>query len=310
MLEMGLFWIGAAMVLVAYLILLLDSYRHNKVWALVGMILIIPLLIHVPLNWSTLNVRKAFYTLIIGVLAILVSIAGGALAHLPFLQDHEVVQVLEENIAPPKVEPLPNEEQAKTTTLSKQKDYDPLLTGSEYEEVAVKEIASEAKKKTVNFNPSSRYQTITQEELKYAINKQIRMTMTNDEVIVGKLTNIEDDGVLVESSVNGGILGLSYQNSNIKNMEVLLFDGESLISEDIEVIEENSAEQVEEESMPANDQFIDQQPLEEIVKPITNEDNIDPQINHLQEQEVVDEVIEAVEEITQEAPISTQEPVE
>ena len=308
MLEIGLFWIGVAIVIVAYLILLLDTFHHNKIWALAGMILIIPLLVHAMLNWSTLNVRKAFYALIVGVLAILVSIAGGALAHLPFLQDHDVVQVLEENIAPPKVVPLPNEEQAKTTTLSKQKDYDPLLTGSEYEDLAVKEMASEVKNKAININPPSRYQIVTQEELTYAINKQIRMTMLNDEIIIGKLTNIEEDGLLIESSVNGGILGLSYPHAEVKKMEVLLSEGEALISEEIPASEETTIEQDEDIGLTEEDTLVDSQMTDEVKEPVI-EDIEDDQIND-QPQTVTEEVLEAVEEVTNEIPDTEIEVVE
>lgn len=306
MLEIGLFWIGVAIVIVAYLILLLDSFRDNKIWALAGMILIIPLLVHAMLNWSTLNVRKAFYALIVGVLTILVSIAGGALAHLPFLQDHDVVQVLEENIAPPKVEPLPNEEQAKTTALSKQKDYDPLLTGSEYEDLAVKEMASEVKNKAININPPSRYQVVTQEELTYAINKQIRMTMLNDEIIVGKLTNIEEDGLLVESSVNGGILGLSYPHAEIKKMEVLLSEGEALISEEIATSEETTIEQDEEIGLTEEGASMESQMTDEVKQPVIE----DIEDDQMQPQTVTEEVLEAVEEITNEIPDTEIEVVE
>ncbi len=305
MLEIGIFWIGAVMVFAAYLILLVDLFRHNKIWAIVGMLLIIPLLIHAILNWSTLNVRKAFYALIIGVLAILVSIAGGALAHLPFLQDHEVVQVLEDNIAPPKVEPLPNEEQASTATLSQQADYDPVLTGSEYEDIEVKEIASEAKKNVVGVASSSRYQSISQEELQHAINKQIRITMQDEEIVIGKLTNIEEDAVLVESSVDGGILGLSYPHTLIKKMEVLLLNGEPLFieesiqEEDIVVEQDEIIEQVPTE-LPIEEQKI----VEEVVTPSVEEIEDAQIMNQSESQLPVDDALEAIEEITQETPVS------
>ena len=131
MLEIGLFWLGVLIVAIGVLTIFLDTYSKNRLWAVMGLIFLIPLVIHAVLNWSTLNVRKAFYALLVGILAILVSITGGALAHLPFLAEHEVVQVLEENIAPPKEEPLPNQEQADAAALSSEEYYDPLLTGSE-----------------------------------------------------------------------------------------------------------------------------------------------------------------------------------
>ena len=308
MLEMGLFWLGVLMVVVAYLILLFDTFRQNKIWAIAGMILIIPLLAHAMMNWTTLNVRKALYAFIIGVLAILVSIAGGALAHLPILQEHEVVQTLEENIAPPKVEPLPNEEQAKTTSLANQEDYDPLLSGSEYEDLEVKEMAAKVKKNVVNTTPSSRYQSITREELKYAVNKQIRITLQDTEVVIGKLTNIEEDGVLVESSVNGGILGLSYSHENIKAMEVLLLNGEPLVSE----------EQLIEEEVPTDqgEQIESAQPQPEALMPVEVpeeqesmvEEVVEPVVETMEEVDAVDSIesaettVDAIEEISQEIP--------
>ena len=279
MLEMGLFWLGLVVVGVAYLILLIDLFRHNKIWALVGMVLIIPLIVHAILNWTTLNVRKAFYAFAVGALAVFVSIAGGALSHLPFLTDHEVVQVLEENIAPPKDEPLSNQEEANTSSLSNQDSYDPLLTGSEYEAIEEKELAPKVSKAINTNSPSSRYQLITQNELKHAINKQIRLTLKDGQVVLGVLTNIKEDAVLVESSANGGTFGLSHLNDEIKSVEVLLLDGEQLYIEDV----------IEEEMSPDESEV--QAPEEEIQPAII--DSFDNEISD-PEQEVVDEAVEVI----------------
>ena len=139
MLEAVLFWLGVAFVVVALLMLFLNAFQQNKIWGIAGLILLLPLLVHIFIKWEELTVRKATYAMVIGILTIFVSIAGGALAHLPFLPEHEVVQSLEENIAPPKDTPLPNEEQAQAIT-NPEEDYDPLLSGSEFEEVDVEKM--------------------------------------------------------------------------------------------------------------------------------------------------------------------------
>ena len=267
MIEIGLFWLGAAIVLAAILMLFFDVFQQNRLWAIAGLIFLIPLLVHVLLNWSVLNVRKALYALIIGVLTMLVSITGGALAHLPFLSDHEVVQVLEENIAPPKEEPLPNQEEANTASLSKQKGYDPLLTGSEYEDLKEKEIISEAKGSGTNVGsiPTSRYQSVSKEELSHAINKQVRITMNSGETVQGILTNASDKDVLVESIVEGGSMGLSYQYTQIESIEVLLHAGEQLLEVDEEGLEiESNIESAEQavESESNIDQIVEDQAVE------------------------------------------------
>ena len=94
MLELGLFWIGVVLIVTAIFMLFLDSFQSKRIWAVISLVLIVPLFIHMLLNWSSLNVRKSFYLLIIGVLAVLVSVSGGVLSQLSFLQEHEVVQAL------------------------------------------------------------------------------------------------------------------------------------------------------------------------------------------------------------------------
>ena len=234
MLAISLFWFGTVLIISALLMLFWDVFRYKKIWALASLILVVPLVIHMILNWSKLNVRKAFYVLVLGILSALVSIAGGALEQLPFLAEHEVVQVLEENIAPPKEEPLPNQEQADAAALAVEDNYDPLLTGSEYESLATTEIAPEnVNKINPNTVSSARYEAVNEQQRAQAINKWIRLITTDGRTVEGVLTNVLDNSVLVESSVDGGSLGLSYNNDEIKTILVRLGAGEQLIDPEV-----------------------------------------------------------------------------
>ncbi len=229
MLELGLFWIGVVLIVTAIFMLFLDSFQSKRIWAVISLVLIVPLFIHMLLNWSSLNVRKSFYLLIIGVLAVLVSVSGGVLSQLSFLQEHEVVQALEDKIAPPEDTPLSNQQQADTATLSVEDNYDPLLTGSEYEQLEVKEIVPEKiNQVTRRAEPSGRYELVTDDERIHAVNKRVRVIMIDGRVVEGKLTEIIDDSIIVESEVNGGSLGLSYKNDQIQSVAVRLVEGEKL----------------------------------------------------------------------------------
>ena len=227
MLEMGLFWLGVAVVVVALLMLFQNAFKQNKIWGIAGLVFLLPLLVHIFIGWEALAVRKATYALIIGVLAVFVSIAGGALAHMPFLPKHEVVQSLEENIAPPKETPLPNEEQAQAITNSDE-DYDPLLSGSEFEEVDVEKMVPPSSSPVRKTTQAAKYQSLPAEDLALAINKQVRLTMTSGKVVEGVLTHLGETAATVETVVEGGSLGLSYNLSEVKSMEVRLAAGEQL----------------------------------------------------------------------------------
>jgi len=241
MLEVGLFWIGVLLVVVAIVMLFLDSFQSRKVWAVISLVLLFPLLIHMVLHWSSLNVRKSLYILIIGMLTVLVSVSGGALSKLSFLQDHEVVQALEDKIAPPEDVPLSNQKQADSAALSADEGYDPLLTGSEYEKLEINEIVPEKPNQVVRkAEPSARYDLVADNERIYALNKHVRIIMADGTVVEGKLTEIDDDSVIVEAEVNGGSLGLSYKNDQMQSMAVRLVEGEKLVPQ---VLEEESAEQ-------------------------------------------------------------------
>ena len=248
MLELGLFWVGVVLVIAALFMLFLDSFQNKRIWAVVSLLLIVPLFIHMVLHWSSLNVRKALYIFIIGLLAVLVSVSGGALSKLSFLPDNDVVQKLEQKIAPPEDVPLSNQEQADTASLSVDEDYDPLLTGSKYEQLETKEIVPEKINQVVRKPaPTARYELVPDGERMQAVNKRVRVTMTDGLVVEGILTEIVNDSLIVESDVNGGSLGLSYKNDQIQSVTVRLVEGEKLVvpsQEDIkEVVEEITQEE-------------------------------------------------------------------
>lgn len=231
MLEVSLFWLGVVLVAAAILMLFLDSFQSKKMWAVISLLLLFPLLIHIFTHWKSLNVRKALYILIIGILGIAVSISGGAISHLSFLPDHEVVNVIEDKIAPPEDIPLPNQQKADDASLKVEENYDPLLTGSEYEQLEIKEIVPEKINQVARKAPPlARYEVIEEAQRIHAINKRVRVNMADGAIIEGILTEIIDESVIIESEVNGGSLGLSYKNDQIQSMAVRLLEGEQLVA--------------------------------------------------------------------------------
>ncbi|MFK7794963.1 MAG: hypothetical protein AB8B89_06425 [Gammaproteobacteria bacterium] len=241
MLELGLFWIGAVLIVTAIFMLFLDSFQSRRIWAVISLLLILPLFIHMLFHWSSLNIRKSLYILIIGLIAVLVSISGGALSKLPFLQKHEVVQVLEDKIAPPEDTPLSNQQQADTAAELVEDNYDPLLTGSEYEQLETKEIVPEKINKVVRkAAPAARYELIQTNERIHAVNKRVRVTMLDGSIVEGQLTDIVGDSLVVETEVGGGSLGLSYKNEQIQSVAVRLVEGEELyVPEEPETVSDN-----------------------------------------------------------------------
>ncbi|MDW3095799.1 MAG: hypothetical protein R8G33_09025 [Gammaproteobacteria bacterium] len=310
MLEMGLFWLGVALVIAAIVMLFLDSFQSKKIWAVISLLILFPLLIHIITHWSSLNVRKALYILIVGILGIAVSISGGALSHLSFLPDHEVVKVIEDKIAPPEDTPLPNQQQADDASLEVEENYDPLLTGSEYEQLEIKEIVPEEINQVARKTPpAARYQVIEESQRVHAINKRVRVIMADGATIEGILTEIIDESVIIESEVNGGSLGLSYKNDQIQSMAVRLLEGEQLVppvEEDV-VGESNSEKQA---TSATSDHFegleelprqpMDTQETEAIVpkdvqQPISQPKNQDSEVEP--ELEINSGALEKVEEI-------------
>lgn len=304
MLEMGLFWFGAALIAVTLLMLFIHAFRQNKVWGIAGLVLLAPLLIHIFIAWDALSVRKATYGLVIGVLTVLVSIAGGALAHLPFLPKHEVVQTLEETIAPPKDTPLPNEEEAQAVAPTKDENYDPLLSGSEFEEVEIEKNVPPSTP-PVNLTPPPKFVPIQLSELATVINKQIRLKMTSGETIDGTLTHLDDQAATVESAVEGGSLGLSYKLDEIISASVRLAAGEQLPALKSETPTEQDALALEPavDNIPAELEQV-QQKLEQINETVKPASSSEPEGETLMEKSKVPE--ETGVEIKQEVDVSAK----
>jgi hypothetical protein len=306
MLEVGLFWVGIVLIATAIIMLFLDSFQSKRMWALVSLVLIVPLLIHMILNWSSLNIRKSFYILVIGLLATLVGVSGGALSQMSFLQDHETVQMLGDKIAPAENTPLPNQQQADTAALSVEENYDPLLTGSEYEHLETKEIVPEKINQVMRkAEPATRYEFVADDERLHAINKHVRIVMTDGSVVEGKLTEIIDDSLIVESEVNGGSLGLSYKDDLIQSVAVRLVDGEKLYVHDEaeqELVEESATDQQE----PLREAL-----LEQIDTPPTP-DIHEIDVNNTAEQQPIlgtQEISELPPEIVPESPVQDENEV-
>ena len=276
MLEMAIFWIGIAIVATALFMLFLDSFQTRRLWAVISLVLIVPLFIHMVLNWSEMNVRKALYVFIIGLLAVFVGISGGALSKLSILQEHEVVQALEEKIAPPEDTPLSNQQQADEAALGVEEDYDPLLTGSEYEQLETKEIVPEKINQVVrDATPTARYELVSEDERIHAINKRVRVILKDASVVEGILTEIVDNSLIVESEVNGGSLGLSYKYDQIQSVAVRLKTGEVLY-------------EAEEEQEPASVPTQEKQPDAQLVpgqqEAVIEETEVSSEQNALKEQ--------------------------
>ena len=127
--------------------------------------------------------------------------------------------------------PLANQQQADATALSKSENYDPLITGSEYEKVSEEEIIASVKQapsSEINTAAGPNYQVIAQDDFIHAINQSVRIKLRDGRVITGKLVSIIDASLLVESIVEGGFVGLSYGQQDIALLEVLLPAGERL----------------------------------------------------------------------------------
>ena len=289
MLELGLFWFGAAVIMVALLMLFINAFRQNKIWGIAGLVLLVPLVVHILIAWNSLAVRKATYALIVGVLAILVSIAGGALKHLPFLSKHEVVQTLEENIAPPKDVPLPNAEQAKAVTVPGDEEYDPVLSGGEFEEVDVEKMVPPSSA-PVRKTAAPRYHAIQVDELAAVINKQVRLMMKNGELVDGTLTHIQENAITVESAVEGGSLGLSYNLSEIDSIAVQLAAGEEIPVQDQDVPAEDVLESGSEVLEQTVDDIAVEQVQQEVQVPLQENDETLPPTVELETSPISSEV--------------------
>lgn len=220
MLALITFSVGSLLLLVAVLMLLRHAFRTSMLWGILGLLFTIPLYIYALLRWEEVPIRKPVYISLVGILAVLVGISGGALSHLTFIPENEVVNTLEEKIAPPKETPLPNEEEAQAIQLPDGEAYDPLLTGGEFEVVDIEEmspppavVASRAETK--------KYETIEIADIDRAIGKRVKLNLINGENIEGILTHRQKESIIVESFVSGGAVGYTYPIADIKLISAL-----------------------------------------------------------------------------------------
>ena len=228
MIEITIFIAGVLITIAAFLMIFRDAYQQNQIAAVISLVMIFPLVGYLLFNLSRTATRKAGTVLSVGIVAIIVSIYGGVSEHIFFLEENTIVQKIEKNIAPKEEGPLPNELQAETAKLLKDDDYDPLLTGTELEDVELEEMLPERKSVEAPRVPVFSYQPVAYEEVQYALNKPVRVTMNDDAVVEGKLVNVESDSLMVESLASGGSVALSYKHTNIKSVEVKLAQGEQL----------------------------------------------------------------------------------
>lgn len=219
MLALITFSVGSLLLLVAVAVLLRRAFGTTMLWGILGLLLA-PLYIFALFNWSEIPVRKAVYISLVGMLAMLVGISGGALSHLSFLPENEVVTKIEEKIAPPKDIPLPNEAAAQAVQLPDTESYDPLLTGGEFEGVKLDEMSPPAAVLTDNA-VTSNFEVIELTELERAVNKRIKLDLLNGEQVEGVLTHYQDESIVVEFFVSGGAVGYSYPIADIESLSVL-----------------------------------------------------------------------------------------
>jgi hypothetical protein len=219
MLALITFSIGSLLLLIAVLILLRRAFATTMLWGLLGL-LFVPLYIFALFNWSETPIRKTVYISLVGILAMLVGISGGALSYLPFLPEHEVVTTIEEKIAPPKESPLPNEEAAQAVQLPDGEDYDPLLTGGEFEGVNLDEMIPPASV-IVDNTDTPIYKVIELTDLERAVNKRVKLDLLSGDQVEGLLTHYRDGSIVVESFVAGGAVGYSYALDDIDVLSVL-----------------------------------------------------------------------------------------
>lgn len=221
MLELGLFVIGAVFILIALIMLFRRLYPYNRIGALLALIFVVPLLIYALIKFSEPANRKAIYVFVVGILAMLVGISGGALAKLPFLPDHAVVHTIEETIAPAKDTPLPNEEAAQAVDLSEDEDYDPLLSGGEFETIEPEDIAPPPQAAPARpLTSAVTYQKVERAQLEHALNKPVRVKLNSGAIVDGTLTHVNELAVVIESQVSGGSLGLSHTFDDIQSIAV------------------------------------------------------------------------------------------
>lgn len=219
MLALITFTIGGLLLLGSVIMLLRRAFGTTMLWGVLGLFFV-PLYIFAIFRWSETRIRKAVYVSLVGILAILVGISGGALSHLPFLPEHEVVSTIEEKIAPPKETPLPNEAAAQAVELPDEENYDPLLTGGEFEGVGLDDMIPPAAM-LASVDEAPDFEQIELTQLDRAVNKKVILDLIGGEKVEGVLTHFQDESLVVESSVAGGSIGYSYPFANIDTLFVL-----------------------------------------------------------------------------------------
>ena len=247
MLALITFIVGSIVLIIALLMLLRQAFRASMLWGVLGILFAVPLYVFAALRWSELSVRKPVYFSLVGILAVFVSVSGGALQHLPFVPEHEVIQSIEENIAPPKETPLPNEEAAQAVEFPEGDAYDPLLKGGEFEPIELKDVAPPVVQQALP-KATSEFQAIDIAEVERAINRRVKLQLANGEQIEGVLTHLQDGSMVVESKVAGGEVGYSYAFDEVDSLSVL----------DPAPVSEESPEQVVEQAEAATEEAIEQ----------------------------------------------------
>jgi len=244
--------VGGLLLLVALLMLLRHAFRTSMVWGILGLLFTIPLFIYAILRWDEVPIRKPVYISLVGLLSILVGVSGGALSQLTFLPENEVMAKIEDKIAPPEDIPLPNEEEAQAVHLADGENYDPLLTGGEFESVGIEDMSPPAAV-IANNDPVPDYEVISVDEVGRAVNKRVKLILLSGEEIEGTLTHRQDESIVVESFVSGGALGYTYSIADIKLISVLglepLPEQELALEQDPASELQSLQEQVEEQSV-------------------------------------------------------------
>ncbi|MEM8844055.1 MAG: hypothetical protein AAGB35_03340 [Pseudomonadota bacterium] len=302
MLEISIFFVGVLVTLIALLMLFKVAYHENKPAAIVSLLLILPLIGYMFFNLGSISVRKAGFILVIGLIALIVSIYGGVSEQLHFLEENKVVQTIEEKIVPIEEEPLPNEQEAQAAKLASDDNYDPLLTGSEFEEVEIQELVPEQKSVAISA-PVFYYQPLTFEEVQYALDMPVRLSMNDGSIIEGTLVNVDPEAILVESNASGGSVALSYSHADIKSVEVKLAKGQSLNIPQEDQIEEQTQviaieEDVVEEPVLLESQLGNETPQEVLTETIKDVEVGSP--------EQVEELIDEGEALSPVEPINGQ----
>ena len=222
------FYVGLAVLALGWLAAVFHALRDNKLWALLVLLLPVLALVHIALYWKELEVRRSLLMLLLGSALLGVGIVGGAVLKIPFLAQSGLFSELEE-VIPVKEEPLSNEAEAAAIELPEGDNYDPIISGSQYEEVDVEPLAPE-EDKTVKLpaGPKKVYRVIAAGNLPAAIGKDLKLTLKNGETKLGKLTQIDEYSVSLESNLGAGEIGYAYPLEEIVQAEVLLTQGESV----------------------------------------------------------------------------------